>query len=67
MYVINFADPVYHLALDERFTLCMVWIGNPNRQRRYDDWQLAAELSADRFMVLCCECERIAAEKNLED
>jgi len=67
MYVLSLSDPVYHIAKDEHFTLCMIWIpGDPGRRRRWQDRKLVSELPAGRFAVLCKECERIAAEKSLE-
>jgi len=58
MYVVSLSDPVYHIAKDEHFTLCMIWIlGDPGRRRRWRDRRLVSEIPTDRFTVLCKDCE----------
>jgi len=68
MYVVSLSDPVYHIAQDEHFTLCAILIsGDPGRRRRWQDRRLVSEKPTNRFVVLCKECEKIAAEKILKE
>jgi hypothetical protein len=57
-YIVAPADPIYHLPLNDRLTLCMLWVhGDSNQRRRRDDRRLVAEKPAGRFSVLCRHCE----------
>lgn len=57
-YVVAPADPIYHLALNDRLTVCMLWLhGDPSQRRRRDDRRLVVEKPAGRFRALCRHCE----------
>ncbi len=60
-YVFAPAVPIYHLALNDRLTLCGLWLhGDPDQRRRRDDRRLSSEKPTRQFMALCSACERIA-------
>jgi len=43
-YVVAPADPIYHLALNDRLTLCQLWVHGETDQRRCkDDRRLVTE------------------------
>jgi hypothetical protein len=55
------ADPIYHLALSDRLTLCGLWVhGEPDQRQRRDDRRLVSEKPTGRFRALCSQCERKA-------
>jgi hypothetical protein len=60
-YIFAPAERVYHLALNNRMTLCGLWThGEPNQQRRKDDRRLINEKPTGQFVALCSKCERKA-------
>ena len=55
------AELIYHLALNDRLTLCQLWLhGDPGQRRRRDDRRLVIEKPSGQFNALCRHCERIA-------
>lgn len=61
MYVVTPAEPIYHLALNDRLTVCQLWLhGDPGQRRRRDDRRLVSEKPTGQFVALCSECERIS-------
>jgi hypothetical protein len=61
-YIFSPDNPIYHLALNDRLTLCGLWVfGEPDQRRRKDDRRLVAEKPAGQFVALCSQCERIAS------
>ncbi len=60
-YIFSPANPVYHLALNVRLSLCGLWLhGEPDQRRRRDDRRLTAEKPTGQFIALCSTCERKA-------
>jgi len=63
-YIFAPAVPIYHLALNDRLTLCGLWVhGEPDQRRRKDDRRLSAEKPTGQFLALCSECDRKATGK----
>ena len=63
-YVVAPADPIYHLALNDRLTLCMLWVhGEPDQRRRRDDRRLVKEKPSGQFTALCRRCEEKAMQQ----
>jgi hypothetical protein len=60
-YIFAPAVPIYHLALNDRLSLCGLWLhGNADQRRRKDDRRLATEKPTGQFNAVCSTCERIA-------
>ncbi len=58
-YIFAPAIPIYHLVLNDRLTLCGLWLhGDPDQRRRKDDRRLLTEKPMGQFVALCSECER---------
>jgi hypothetical protein len=58
-YIFAPAEPLYHLAGSERFTLCGLYVSNaPDKRRRRGDLRTANEEPSDHFVMLCLACER---------
>ena len=57
-YVVAPADPIYHLALNDRLTLCMLWVHGEPDQRR-----LVKEKPRGQFTALCRRCEEKAMQQ----
>ncbi len=63
-YIFSLDNPVYHLALNDRLSLCGVWLhGASDHRRRKDDRRLSSEKPTGQFVALCSTCERIANGK----
>jgi hypothetical protein len=63
MYVTAPADPIYHLALNDRMTLCKALIlSQPDQRRRIEDRRLVADEPKDRVCVLCSQCASLAGD-----
>jgi len=53
-YIFAPAEPLYHLAGNERFTLCGLYVSNaPDQRRRRGDLRIANEKPFDHFVMLC--------------
>jgi hypothetical protein len=58
MYVETPAEPIYHLAQDDRLTVCQLWLfGEPDQRRRRDDRRLVSDQPEGK--TLCGTCGRI--------
>lgn len=63
MYVVIPSDPIYHIARNEHFTLCMLWLSiNPEHRKRRSDRRVVVENPQSQFTILCRDCEKKAAE-----
>lgn len=63
-YIFAPAVPIYHLALNDRLSLCGLWLhGEPEQRRRREDRRLSAEKPTGHFVALCSTCERKASGK----
>jgi hypothetical protein len=59
MYIITPAEPIYHLALNDRLSLCGLWLhGEPDQRRRKDDRRLSYEKPTGQLVAPCSQCER---------
>jgi len=58
-YIFSPDNPIYHLALNDRLSLCGRWLStNPEHRKRRDDRRLSAEKPTRQFTALCSTCER---------
>ena len=63
-YIFSPDNPVYHLALNDRLSLCGLWLhGASDQRRRKDDRRLSSEKPTGQFVALCSMCERIVSGK----
>jgi hypothetical protein len=62
MYVAAPSEPNYHLAKGERLTLCLLSLNDPNKQRRYEDRRVVAEIPTNRVCALCSKCASLAGD-----
>jgi hypothetical protein len=61
-YIFAPAVPIYHLALNDYLSLCVLWLNiNPEHRKRRDDRRLSSEKPTGQFVALCSQCERKAA------
>jgi len=60
-YIFSKDNLIYHLALNDRLSLCGLWLStNPEHRKRRDDRRLSAERPTRQFTALCSKCERKA-------
>ena len=60
-YIFAPAVPIYHLALNDRLSLCGLWLhGNADERRRRDDRRLATDQPDGQ---LCSACDRKSSGK----
>jgi len=58
-YIFAPSEPL-HLAANERFTLCGLYVSNaPDQRRRRGDLRTVNEKPSDHSVMLCLACERI--------
>lgn len=58
-YIFAPANPIYHLAWNDRLTVCGLWLhGRPDQRRRRDDRRLSLDRPTGQFVALCSTCER---------
>jgi hypothetical protein len=63
-YIFAPAIPIYHLAINDRLSLCGLWVhGDPGKRRRRNDRRLVSEKPTGQFVALCSECDRKATGK----
>lgn len=63
-YILSSDSPIYHLARNDRVSLCGLWLhGSVGQRRRKDDRRLASEKPIGQFAALCSTCERTANGK----
>jgi hypothetical protein len=56
MYIAAPADPIYHLARDDRMTVCLLMLNDLNKRKRYGDFRLVDEIPSNKVCVLCSDC-----------
>lgn len=58
-YIFSLDNPIYHLARNDRMTLCGLWLStNLEHRKRKDDRRLSPEKPTRQFTMLCSECDR---------
>src|SRR6266566_8364730 len=62
MYIAASVDPIYHLARDDRSTLCLLFLNPPDKRKRYDDKRFIDEIPANKVCALCSECASLAGD-----
>jgi len=60
-YIFAPANPIYHLTQNGYVSLCgRAVVGEPECQRRRDDFRIIAEKPQGQFVALCSKCHRLA-------
>ena len=63
MYAVCVPDLVYHIAVNDRITLCKsVVLNAPDKRRRAEDWRTVEEVPRHRPCVLCSRCAVLAGD-----